>query len=324
VQAHESDQIGVGSPDLFIASPIEAWAEVKAIEEEAIAQIFQRASRYAETRLRRRPTSFSIHLYAGETANERDYKVVFNLIRSVESLNDETFVALNTNYESDNVIRYSAATDQGTYDFVAVTHGRRLVIPWHLGCPVWDSEVRVVSRDGTRTLRLTDYDDSIVAGARLYTGAEPGLRMISSANGAYPSTSTERIRRDADRANKQISDVVKSRPAPGLLFLVPRDWMITRQAFLTALLGDLTVTFATSGSRETSSPFYGLNGVFRPNHHRHLSGCYLINGDQWTFVRNPFALRPITNLLAAAQEFDAPPGGVVRMVDSAKAQESAF
>lgn len=59
--------------------------------------------------------------------------------------------------------------------------------------------------------------------------------------------------------------------------------------------------------------FFGKNGVYRPDKHRSVSGCYLLERDVAVFAPNPFATHPIVNFVRGAETIEIVAGQNVKI-----------
>jgi hypothetical protein len=240
--------------------------------------------------------------------------MLLNLLDS-DNAAPSRFVALTPHYLPDHIAKYSLRTNQGEHEILAALSDDRLVAPWQLGIPIYNQEVEIQTTTATRRVKLTRWVEQIFIGAKRRPSPNGGLASISSASGMHSSTARERMRRDIRKAGKQIHRAcMMHQDAPGLVFLVPRSYPIERTTFVSALLGDLMMSFTRSDQGlENPTSHFGYNGVYRHDQQRYVSGCYLVQREHIIYAPNPFALFPVANILPDAEVIPIEPGAEIAL-----------
>jgi hypothetical protein len=299
----------------MISPNFQLWGEVKAVAPEGYLHAYDTAREYARARYAARKIDYAVDIYAAVGADQRDYKLLLNLLDRHQEA-PTAFAALAPNYLANHIAKYSVKTNQGEQQILAaLSDDSRLLVPWQLGMPKVNQEIEIQTATSKWRVELTRWSDELLIGARRRPSPDGGLASISSASGMHASTACERIRRDIKKAGQQIHRACKIHyDAPGLVFLVPRSHPISKTTFVSALLGDLMVSFATSTKGlEKAASYLGRNGVYRPDQQRYVSGCYLVQREHIIYAPNPFALFPVANILPEAEVIPTNPGAEIAL-----------
>lgn len=288
-------------PDFLVAGEVTFWGEVKALAPPEWQKTLDRARNYFKQRLADIPAGIDIHV--GSAATEADFRYALQVVKQSIKLEKWTdYIILANEYMRGNLHKYSIkSTGSKALNIMAALSSSNVkILPWTLEYP------STSVHDGAPE-NMPHYDDEFLLEINLrQERSKDGLFLLGPAEGMVESRVAHSFRDDIKDSLRQFRSALSYKELPCALFLVADARTgATPTNFMSAILGDLSYHFS---SHET---FFGRNGVVRPEHNRNISIYYLVLGSAIYALRNPFARRPMPNVIPSAVEIAVTPGGMI-------------
>lgn len=327
--AHEEEPEWVSGqkPDFFCKGPPAIWVEVKALGHEERFYNLGDAHVIVRDHMKNARVMAHVMVWAKAPLAAGDAKVIAKLASRETNRTDfavgqvNHFVVVPELPAYGTFARFSFDADDGTRTVISAVASANGKYGWPAVVTPKDYRQKVEIRysDGTterKVLReITTFDDNVRVAAWIRPGADD-LSVSTAPVGAAAKVNTvDRIRSTVSEANSQHKNGCRYHPAAALTIIYHDDVFVAEDNLVTAALyGDLAYTFPANDF-QNGQLVLTQNGVFGPGKNTTTSAIgYVRNNQQWLFVHNAWAERPLPRELFPGRHVFPKPDGTFQVV----------